>query len=406
MPKATQRRKKNLFGFGRSKDKSKPSRTTTYDVAGVKAAYTAGYKSGSTMEFKSWLRSRGFDKAAGSFQRKLEERYRAGVDAGIDHRIKSREEARQKKEDQLRKKEEAQQRREEREEAKASKGTKYRYLGETITKRAGEYWLSDGSAAESLADAKELVRSLRRNPKRKAHYQDAVVSSALGGSLIPLGAEILRNPAASAAQYRLAQAVLSGTARETGMPKSVAREIVERTPERMRKVYMKRNPEDAAEELYEKFHGAPSEESIVVEEEHHYHSNLTALGVLIELKVKTVPGPRATLRFSHKNEEDTVYLASNEAGTQLFFENGDQQIDLEAMGFDSKMANRDSVVIGSLRTVVYRTRKKFDRMESVDYVHQMGEESKQFPVLLYDTINQKLSVSGGAYEILAPGITD
>lgn len=190
------------------------------------------------------------------------------------------------------------------------------------------------------------------------------------------------------------------------MPKSVAREIVERTPERMRKVYMKRNPEDAAEELYEKFHGAPSEESIVVEEEHHYHSNLTALGVLIELKVKTVPGPRATLRFSHKNEEDTVYLASNEAGTQLFFENGDQQIDLEAMGFDSKMANRDSVVIGSLRTVVYRTRKKFDRMESVDYVHQMGEESKQFPVLLYDTINQKLSVSGGAYEILAPGITD
>lgn len=45
------------------------------------------------------------------------------------------------------------------------------------------------------------------------------------------------NPAASGAQYRLAQAVLSGTAR-SDMPKSVAQEIVDRTPAKLRSEFM------------------------------------------------------------------------------------------------------------------------------------------------------------------------
>ena len=47
-----------------------------------------------------------------------------------------------------------------------------------------------------------------------------------------------KNPAVSAAQYRLAQSVLSGTARESTMPRSVAQEIVDRTPARLRSIYM------------------------------------------------------------------------------------------------------------------------------------------------------------------------
>jgi hypothetical protein len=45
------------------------------------------------------------------------------------------------------------------------------------------------------------------------------------------------NPAVSAEQYRLAQAVLSGTARDARMPVSVAREIVDRTPAKLRSEY-------------------------------------------------------------------------------------------------------------------------------------------------------------------------
>ena len=47
------------------------------------------------------------------------------------------------------------------------------------------------------------------------------------------------NPAVSAEQYRLAQAVLSGTARDAHMPVSVAREIVDRTPAKLRSEYSK-----------------------------------------------------------------------------------------------------------------------------------------------------------------------
>jgi hypothetical protein len=49
------------------------------------------------------------------------------------------------------------------------------------------------------------------------------------------------NPAVTAAQYRLAQAVLSGTAR-VSMPRSVAQEIVDRTPAAKRSEFMKANP--------------------------------------------------------------------------------------------------------------------------------------------------------------------
>jgi hypothetical protein len=50
-----------------------------------------------------------------------------------------------------------------------------------------------------------------------------------------------KNPAVTAAQYRLAQAVLSGTAR-VSMPRSVAQEIVDRTPAAKRSEFMKANP--------------------------------------------------------------------------------------------------------------------------------------------------------------------
>jgi hypothetical protein len=51
------------------------------------------------------------------------------------------------------------------------------------------------------------------------------------------------NPAVSPEQYRLAQAVLSGTARQTHMSPEAAREIIDRTPARLRSEYSRRNPD-------------------------------------------------------------------------------------------------------------------------------------------------------------------
>lgn len=55
-----------------------------------------------------------------------------------------------------------------------------------------------------------------------------------------------RNPAVSAAQYRLAEAVLHGTARsKTQMSKKAAKELIEKTPARLRSEFMRSNPSDA-----------------------------------------------------------------------------------------------------------------------------------------------------------------
>ena len=66
------------------------------------------------------------------------------------------------------------------------------------------------------------------------------------------------------------------------------------------KVYLisKSNPESSAAEMYESFHGAPSEEVIELVDEEHYHGNLAALGVLVELKLVTTTGYDVTLTFS------------------------------------------------------------------------------------------------------------
>ena len=103
------------------------------------------------------------------------------------------------------------------------------------------------------------------------------------------------NPAESAAQYRLAQAVLSGASDR--MPVNVAREIVEKTPHAMRSRYMRQNPADESAELYESFHGSPSTEVVEIKHEDHYHGNLAELGVLVELHVETVTGKKVTLGF-------------------------------------------------------------------------------------------------------------
>jgi hypothetical protein len=68
------------------------------------------------------------------------------------------------------------------------------------------------------------------------------------------------NPAVSAEQYRLAQAVLSGTVRTpTHMTKAVAREIVDRTPARLRSEYSRytENPGGVEVELTKHHHFLP-----------------------------------------------------------------------------------------------------------------------------------------------------
>jgi len=166
----------------------------------------------------------------------------------------------------------------------------------------------------------------------------------------------------------------------------------------------RRNPEEPAAELYEKFHGKPSERVDVIEEEVHYHEHLAGLGQLIELKVKTPTKIRATLRFGEGPE--APILSSSEDGRQLYIVGGDQKLDLKAIEMDGSEWHRDLMTIGEITEVTYFTEKKFHKFEPVNYFHKLGEETGVKPTLLYDTRNERMMIAGGQYQVKPEGIVN
>jgi hypothetical protein len=118
----------------------------------------------------------------------------------------------------------------------------------------------DKSLARALFDE---VREYGKNPswgfgiyqgrgyetRQVAHFRSKAAAETYARSAGLKGYSIKRafdkgesNPATSGSQYRLAQAVLSGTARQTHMSPEAAREIIDRTPARLRSEYSRRNP--------------------------------------------------------------------------------------------------------------------------------------------------------------------
>ncbi len=151
------------------------------------------------------------------------------------------------------------------------------------------------------------------------------------------------------------------------------------------------NSVQRAAQLSEAFHGRPAQSVKDYVEELKEHSTLADLGKL--LCVKLWGG--ITIRF----DEDTR-LASNEEGTQLFAVGGDQSIDLKL--FPDVDATKESVVLGQIRDLEYETAKFHlgaeDRRKG-PYVHRLGEEGGEMPLLCYDTVNELVSFVGGSYRI-------
>jgi hypothetical protein len=187
-----------------------------------------------------------------------------------------------------------------------------------------------------------------------------------------------------------------------------------------------RNPEDAAGAMFESFHGAPSDRVTEVVDELHEHEWLATLGYLISVEVDTPTVGEAEIYFPHPyvapesgskcdvcdlKEGDEIHnaenerrprLASNEEGTQLFIVGGSQGLELETINMQQPEWLKEMMVIGILRLVTYQTKKKFDKFQLTDYYHELGEETGEQPILLYDSINQQMSIAGGQYQIPKP----
>ena len=162
------------------------------------------------------------------------------------------------------------------------------------------------------------------------------------------------------------------------------------------------NPESTAAELYEEFHGQPPSEIKEVVEEHYEHEWFTQLGVLVELKVATVTQLDASLKFT----TDPPDLCSSEDGRQLYIVGGDQELDLGALKMGGDKWRKDSMTLGVLYELSYKTEKGFHQFKLTEYYHKLGEETGVQPFLLYDPNNKTLSISGGQYETKPEGIVN
>ena len=157
------------------------------------------------------------------------------------------------------------------------------------------------------------------------------------------------------------------------------------------------NPADAAAAKYEEFHGRPSEETVTVKREIHYHKHLAALGELKKLVVVSREGYKVPIdRFKGAT------LCENEKGTQLYVEGGDQSVGLDQFGIDPDEAH-EMEVLGDVLQVLYFTRKDHLGKEGgiANYDHKFEEP---YPELQYDVRNEQLIFSGGRYVILPEGV--
>jgi hypothetical protein len=167
-----------------------------------------------------------------------------------------------------------------------------------------------------------------------------------------------------------------------------------------------RNPADLAAEVYEEFHGRPSEEIVTVTEKIHYHKNLASLGELRTLVVVARDGGRVTLSRFKK-----AILCTNEAKNQMFIRGGDQSVDPGAFGIRNV---HEVETLGKVVELAYFTRKDHlgDEGGEAIYFHVAGETNENgkrkmagwAPDLIYHTIDERLEFSGGSYTIRAEGV--
>lgn len=155
----------------------------------------------------------------------------------------------------------------------------------------------------------------------------------------------------------------------------------------------------AAAALSEKFHGRPvrkvTELEIAVDEP----VDLADLGRLEELQILDGKYVRP-LEFTRG-----VRLACTPDGGQLYFVEGDQEIDLKKLGLD-KYLPKDHVTIGPVAKIAYFTSKDFHNFEPSTYEHEFGEEKGKLPILHYDVRNKLLYLTDGSYEVRPEGITN
>jgi hypothetical protein len=163
----------------------------------------------------------------------------------------------------------------------------------------------------------------------------------------------------------------------------------------------RKNPEDAAAERYEFFHGRAPDKVTTVRETVREHSVLSGVGKLARISVAAVDGSGVVELSGFKG----ALLAQNEAGTQLFIKGGDQRVDLAMFGI--KGEPHEVEVLGAVVSVDYDTQKDHLGADGgkARFDHKFGGRGSRLPLLVYDTVNHLLRFAGGGYTLPEVGIS-
>ncbi len=173
----------------------------------------------------------------------------------------------------------------------------------------------------------------------------------------------------------------------------------------------RRNPEveiaPAAEELYTSFHGREPHRIGIFDVPTSIAADLAELGIL--LKIKIIGRGRMLQQIKFTREEG-VRLAAD-PGSQSLYIIGDKQR-LPANCLDEmerefgEAACKDQIILGTVKEITYEAKKGFDKFETIDYYHELGEETGERPLLVYDRRDHRLLIVGGAYTVKPEGITN
>jgi len=176
------------------------------------------------------------------------------------------------------------------------------------------------------------------------------------------------------------------------------------------------NPEGAAAERYEYFHGKAPEEVIEITTPIHEHTVLSGIGKLRRLVILAVDGVTEVTLDGFKG----ALLAQDEKGRQLFIEGGDQSVNLPDFGLSKKHAHEQEL-LGAVTDVVYFTDKRHLQPEDgglANYAHPFGKRrvhdangdrhvpiiGARLPVAIYDVRNKLIKLAGGTYDLPEVGI--
>ena len=186
----------------------------------------------------------------------------------------------------------------------------------------------------------------------------------------------------------------------------------------------KKSRKQMAQELAEGFHGREVRDNYEIVEVDKYPSNLAEMGVLLDLCVVVSDSDDEVLpiKFSEQDypelgNKDNVMVCATPDRQQIVFKGGDQEIDyveaLKALGWHKdtirEQEGKYKIVLGEVYSIGYFTDKHHltgpkEQKRGPPYEHKFGEQGGERPLLVYDTVNGRVELVGGSYEIRDEGI--